>query len=72
MTDTVQETDVNNSTSSLSPGDVLDIPLNGEDVTTATSSIQYLEDHNLNYLGTSVFDVDAMAPLSQKSMVIPT
>jgi len=66
MTDTVQ-------TSSLSPGDVLDIPLNGEeDVTTANSSLQYPEDHDLNYLGTSVFDVDAMAPLSQKSMVCPT
>lgn len=69
MTDIVQEADTENFTSPLSPGDVLDIPLNGDYVITGNSSNQYAEDYDLDYLGTSVFDADAMAPLSQKSLV---
>lgn len=62
MTDATEIT----ATSPLSPGDVLDVPLLGENVTSIASSIQ---DDDLNYLGSSVFDVRSMAPLSPNSIV---
>lgn len=68
MTDTEEIIEIID-TPTLSPGDVLDIPLAGEDViSTIDSSIQD-GDEDLNYLGESVFDINAMAPLSQKSIV---
>lgn len=66
MTDTVVE-DISSTSSHLSPGDCLDYPLNGEDVT--TPPVITLDEQDLSYLGTSVFDVDAMSPLSPKSIV---
>jgi len=57
MTDIVQEADT-----ALSPGDVLDIPLNGDHVTAVNSYAEDIQD--LDYLGTSVFDADAMAPIN--------
>lgn len=71
MTD-IEETIINDtpSASSLSPGDVLDLPLQGEnEVISSLIDGDDGDDTDLDYLGDSVFDERAMAPLSQKSIV---
>lgn len=66
MTDTVA--------TSLSPGDVFDVPVDrhndiADDLDHDGGESFLEDDDDLNYLGTSVFDIEAMARLSLKSTV---